>query len=61
MGILGENGYENLRMMSHSTEMFGHVFSEHQMILMMKMLRHEPYPFTKLMVVWMRYHSNFLV
>ena len=26
MGILGENGYENLRMMSHSTEMFWHVF-----------------------------------
>ena len=22
MGILGENDYENLRMMSHSTEMF---------------------------------------
>ena len=22
MGILGENGYENLRMMDHSTEMF---------------------------------------
>ena len=26
MGILGENGYENLRMMSYSTEMFWHVF-----------------------------------
>ena len=26
MGILGENGYENLRKMSHSTEMFWHVF-----------------------------------
>ena len=26
MGLLGENGYENLRMMSHSIEMFWHVF-----------------------------------
>ena len=26
MGILGEKDYENLRMMSHSTEMFWHVF-----------------------------------
>ena len=26
MGILGENDYENLRMMNHSIEMFWHVF-----------------------------------
>ena len=61
MGILVENGYENLGMMDHSIEMFWTCVSEHQMILVMKMLRHEPYPFIKLMVVWMRYHSNFTV
>ena len=42
MGILGENGYENLGMMDHSIEMFWTCVSEHLMILVMKMLRHEP-------------------
>ena len=32
MGLLGENGYENLRMMDHSIEMFWTCVSEHQMI-----------------------------
>jgi hypothetical protein len=42
MGILGENGYENLGIMDHSIEMFSTCVSEHRMILVMKMLRHEP-------------------
>ena len=33
--------------------------SKHQMILVMKMLRHEPYPFIKLMVFWMRIPFQF--
>ena len=47
MGILGEDDYENLRMMSHSIEMIFTCDLEHHEVLMMKMTRHEPYPFYK--------------